>query len=485
MLTTKAKNKNSGHTRSKEGKRSCANTNDKVFAYTQGLLEARGYRNVECIGNGKFHFLHKCENSKGCPVIADVIIVKGKQKILDEEISLTKRFKNIEWEPNAKHKDSYDWIRRSAGRGEVIFSFGEKTKIALLEMRLKGELAIKFLVDNSYSDIEFLNNGGFSFVFKCKNPEGEKIAARVIVAESSRALNQEIDMNNNLESLDWNYESCENFESGDLISCFFQEPSFKQYANIGRVTVVSQEKMMAIFESPLMDGDISETEFTATDSFDDDESHKTVDYSELKRVASRVLKVLVVLNNNGLAHFDIKPQNILALRTPQGKSEYKVTDFGLGGDRDPRLKAWDPVPSCENGENSSVKLPKNARARGTKKYLAPELKPDSSEEKEALLGNLFQKADVYSLGLTLLELYIRQQREIWNRSEKYKYSTKNLNKYVDELQRGDFQAVSEDDETELEFLDFVKYITTIDPARRPSAAQALEHLLFIGGFYED
>uniref|UniRef100_A0AAY4BWZ7 non-specific serine/threonine protein kinase n=1 Tax=Denticeps clupeoides TaxID=299321 RepID=A0AAY4BWZ7_9TELE len=95
--------------------------------------------------------------------------------------------------------------------------------------------------------------------------------------------------------------------------------------------------------------------------------------SQVAFVAKEVLAALLYLHQKGYVHRDIKPNNILLTDT----GEVRLVDFGLMS----RIQKGKPTPIV-----------------GTPAYLAPEF------VLEYLSGDYDERCDVWSLGITLLEL---------------------------------------------------------------------------------
>jgi len=102
------------------------------------------------------------------------------------------------------------------------------------------------------------------------------------------------------------------------------------------------------------------------------EDGKALSEQECWKVLADIAQALRCIHESGRGHFDVKAENILL-----GQDElYKLTDFGL------MLNLQDDTEAVKEGDA---------------KYLAPEL----------IMGNINQftpKADIFSLGMTILEL---------------------------------------------------------------------------------
>ncbi len=101
---------------------------------------------------------------------------------------------------------------------------------------------------------------------------------------------------------------------------------------------------------------------------------KDLDFGALTECLVQICRALQYIHSRGLVHLDIKPENILVRRGPEGDPQVKIIDFGLVSKRDNPL-----------GEE----------IRGTLAYVAPEiLRGEASDH----------RADLYSLGVTLYRL---------------------------------------------------------------------------------
>ena len=98
------------------------------------------------------------------------------------------------------------------------------------------------------------------------------------------------------------------------------------------------------------------------------------DLSDFLSAIFEVCATLDFLHCKGIIHGDVKPSNILVIRSPEGRPGIKFTDFGLAESDKPKESTW---------------------WRGTLGYLAPEI----------IRGEKYShQADLYSLGVLVYEI---------------------------------------------------------------------------------
>jgi predicted ATPase/tRNA A-37 threonylcarbamoyl transferase component Bud32 len=110
-------------------------------------------------------------------------------------------------------------------------------------------------------------------------------------------------------------------------------------------------------------------------------ARKPLDPVEALTIATRVAEALVQAHRHGIAHRDIKPQNIMVC----GRDQVKVLDFGLA-------KTTGPLDAA--GETESV-LTRSTGIAGTVPYMSPE-----QVRGEPLDG----RSDIFSFGTMLQEM---------------------------------------------------------------------------------
>jgi serine/threonine protein kinase len=118
---------------------------------------------------------------------------------------------------------------------------------------------------------------------------------------------------------------------------------------------------------------------------------KTKNYyteDELFYILSNLVATFAILQQKGVSHRDVKPQNILCF----GNNEYKICDFGEAKYKD-RMKF---------GNNFNNLDSSNQTIRGTEMYLNPILFRAVKFMPDSLTKYNSFKSDVFSLGLCFL-----------------------------------------------------------------------------------
>jgi serine/threonine protein kinase len=118
---------------------------------------------------------------------------------------------------------------------------------------------------------------------------------------------------------------------------------------------------------------------------------KTKNYyteDELFYILSNLVATFAILQQKGVSHRDVKPQNILCF----GNNEYKICDFGEAKYKD-RMKF---------GNNFNNLDSSNQTIRGTEMYMSPILFRAVKSRPDSLTKYNSFKSDVFSLGLCFL-----------------------------------------------------------------------------------
>ena len=109
-----------------------------------------------------------------------------------------------------------------------------------------------------------------------------------------------------------------------------------------------------------------------------------------------LIDIMKRLNNNGIKHKDIKPQNILVKKTDQNVL-IKITDFDV---------------STTYEKNSAITEANLTNVVGTTSYAAPEIRKILESNHKGQVKLFQNRADVYSLGITLFEVAVLPEKAI-------------------------------------------------------------------------
>lgn len=178
---------------------------------------------------------------------------------------------------------------------------------------------------------------------------------------------------------------------------------------------------------------------TGGELFDQIVSRGSYSERDAAAICKQILEAVQYMHSNGIAHRDLKPENLLC--SGANSDEIKVTDFGLSKDFGEATLST----SC-----------------GTPDYVAPEV----------LRGAPYDNSvDIWSIGVITYILlcgfppfYGNSDQEIFEKILKAEY---------------DFPADSWDPVSD-DAKDFIKGILILNAAKRPTAAEALQHPWMIG-----
>lgn len=119
-------------------------------------------------------------------------------------------------------------------------------------------------------------------------------------------------------------------------------------------------------------------DFLTGDSLNDVlKREKLLNYERVQTIFMQVLAAVAHAHKQGLVHRDLKPGNIMLLKTRQQSDFVKVVDFGIA-----------------KFEEEAQKLTRMGEVWGSPIYMSPE---------QCMGGQLDQRADIYSLGIVMYE----------------------------------------------------------------------------------
>mmetsp|Transcript_23919 Transcript_23919/g.43900 ORF Transcript_23919/g.43900 Transcript_23919/m.43900 type:complete len:344 (+) Transcript_23919:123-1154(+) len=168
--------------------------------------------------------------------------------------------------------------------------------------------------------------------------------------------------------------------------------------------------------------------------FNSSSDRKGLPENEVRRIFKQVLEAVAFCHDKGIAHRDIKPDNILL----DNHGDVKLTDFGLSA-------------SVSLGE-------KLTRACGSPSYIAPEILTQSSYDG--------LKADSWSCGV-LLYILLTGERPFQGKTPQ---ETLHL------VKAGKYPLPS----ASLEAMNLLRSLMSLDPAQRWSINDALQHPWLLG-----
>ncbi len=165
-------------------------------------------------------------------------------------------------------------------------------------------------------------------------------------------------------------------------------------------------------------------------------------YSEIEiiKILNQIINALIYLEKEGIAHRDIKPQNILIY----SNDIFKVADFG-------------------EAKNLKFKI-EECTIRGSELYMSPILYNCLKNRKKDVLHNAY-KSDVYSLGLCLIYSLtlsinvLNEIREIYNMNTISNIVKRNIRRnYSNKLQDLVIHMIELDENKRFSFKDIREYI---------------------------
>lgn len=170
----------------------------------------------------------------------------------------------------------------------------------------------------------------------------------------------------------------------------------------------------------------------------------TLSEKKTRHIMAQLLDAVAFIHDHNVVHRDIKPENILL----DENFNVKITDFGF-----------------------ATELPEGSFLRelcGTPGYLAPELLKASMYEGEAGYG---REVDVWACGVVMYTLLVGFP-PFWHRKQMVMLRSIMEGKY-------EFKSPEWDDITDTA-KDLIRSMLTVDPKKRITASQALQHPFFGG-----
>lgn len=294
--------------------------------------------------------------------------------------------------------------------------------LKMIDPEERQKYAKEILEKKKYEVEKFLGQGAFGVTFKCINPKGKTVAAKVTFGNfDSKDVKAEIKAAKELAAMKpLNIDRYKAFVPTNKLPIikktlghynkYLNRPKFKASFNLE-----GEKEIVAIFEAPLAISDLSSSPIW--DKIDIKDRHIKFEY--IKKLGRQVAKALRILHNRDEVHLDVKPSNMLLIEKGNGRKAFQLADFGLM--RHLVKNQEDRVQKTETGTYKFTYKVADAAA-GDRRYKAPELNPNNNEE--CTIQDL-KSADIFALGWSLLEIY----------SEKIGLSDGNITDYMYEPQK--------------------------------------------------
>lgn len=224
----------------------------------------------------------------------------------------------------------------------------------------------KLLNTQSFQDIELIGKGGYGLVFKARNLNRNEIVAlklQISFKEEESGGQEEANMGKFLSK-----KVAENLKSKTL--SIYSKICLKDPDGKYVLTIIEMELAKYSLRDLITRKRQEKKAFTN---------------KELRKICFDLIENLYYIHLNNIAHFDIKPENVLFINMNES---YILADFGIS----------EEIP-LKNTENGQFLTP----IKGTIMYMSPKMKEACCVMKPAIFHNPF-KSDVFSLGLVFFEL---------------------------------------------------------------------------------
>ncbi|CAA6654764.1 unnamed protein product [Spirodela intermedia] len=164
--------------------------------------------------------------------------------------------------------------------------------------------------------------------------------------------------------------------------------------------------------------------------------------SRIQKIARQCLEGLEFLHSLSIIHCDLKPENILI--KSYRRCKIKIIDLGS---------------SCFRTDNLCLYVQ-------SRSYRAPEV----------ILGLPYdEKIDIWSLGCVLAELFTGEETHKYFTDDRVLYRKNEETDRVERITPGRSTLSSHLGSSDLPFIGFLGYLLQMNPQKRPTAEQALQH----------
>ncbi|MCC7070856.1 MAG: protein kinase [Deltaproteobacteria bacterium] len=292
------------------------------------------------------------------------------------------------------------------------------------------EVGPGLVIDDRYELLEQVGAGAFGVVFRARHKTLEtEFAIKVLrtVAASGTELLTPIDSRGRPQGKAISAEQAEEFRREGVRACRVQHPNAVRVFDYGTLPFGPSYLVMELLRGRTLDDELHE--------------HGRLSVHRAVEVLVPVCQALAAAHDQHVIHRDIKPQNIFLHQTPSGEV-VKVLDFGV-------------AKLTDTGSEAT----RDAIA-GSPAYMAP----------ERLRGRPYDgRSDVYAVGITLYELLTGEVPFRSGNSDVMAVALMQL--------RDEPVPPSEAEPALPKALDArVLELLVKEPAKRPTAAQAVERL---------
>ncbi len=293
-----------------------------------------------------------------------------------------------------------------------------------------GEVGPGLIIDDRYELIEQIGAGAFGVVYRARHKNLEtEVAVKVLrtVAATGTELLTPIDSRGRPQGKAISAEQVEEFRREGVRACRVQHPNAVRVFDFGTLPFGPSYLVMELLRGRTLDDELHE--------------HGRLSLHRAVEVLIPVCHALTAAHEQHVIHRDIKPQNIFLHQTAAGEV-VKVLDFGV-------------AKLTDTGEAAT----RDAIA-GSPAYMAP----------ERLRGRPYDgRSDVYAVGITLYELLTG---DVPFRSDNSDVMAVALMQLRDEPVPPSEAEPALPQALDARVLEFLQK----EPAKRPTAAQAVERL---------
>ncbi|XP_012942938.1 MAP kinase-interacting serine/threonine-protein kinase 1-like [Aplysia californica] len=191
--------------------------------------------------------------------------------------------------------------------------------------------------------------------------------------------------------------------------------------------------------------------------------------SQASRVTGAVARALHTLHRDGVAHRDLKPNNILCL-TPGEVTPLALCDFGVASE----------PPSRRNPSKDDIPKPALKSAVGCPQYLAPEVAGLLLPTSQRRTAPYDTRCDMWSFGILIYEMLFGCQPFVGHCAQHAQTTVRNCRDCFQDMFpkicSGNYSIPTNTRESLSDTaVDLIRNLLVVDPQDRYSAAEVLKH----------